>query len=146
MAKRDFQVWDQVPPGARLYLSLEVDGAALARGCAIRSAEGVGVEERDLSHVRLTEGGYVLEMEEGISGTAVVTIQFPAASASAVLAAAVVGPDGRPFKRPFRYTVEGSRGDSFRVTLLLTTETLDLEHDPPAERPCTELARPDGGA
>jgi hypothetical protein len=131
MAKRDFRVWDQVPPGARLYLRLEVVGAVLARGIVSRSAEGVGVEEARLSHVQLTEGGHVLEMQEGISGTAIVTLHFPARPGSAVLSAGVVGPDGRPFKRPFRYEVEGSRGDTFRATLLLTSETLDLEHSTP---------------
>jgi hypothetical protein len=40
----------------------------------------------------------------------------------------LVTPDGRPFKRAFRYAVAGSRGDTFRAILLLTTETLDLEH------------------
>lgn len=132
MGQRDFHVWDQVPPGSRLYLRLEVEGAALARGCAVRSAKGVPVEETRLSHVQLLEGGYVLALEAGLGGSVTVSIHFPAPRGSAVVSAGVVDPAGRPFKRPFRYEVAGSRGDTFRATLLLTGETLELEHERPA--------------
>jgi hypothetical protein len=128
VAQRDFQVWDRVPPGSRLWLRLEAEGAVLARGVAVRSASGVGVEETALPHVRLAEGGSVLEMEEGISGSAAVTLHFPAAQGSAVLTATVVAPDGRRVGPAFRYEAAGARGDTFRATLLLTTETLDLGH------------------
>ena len=51
------------------------------------------------------------------------------------------GPDGRPFKHRFDYEASGARGDTFRVTLLLTTDRLAgfvtydrLLHEPLARR------------
>lgn len=132
MAPRDFHVWHQVPPGSVLVLRLETEGAVLARGVAVRSAAGVGVEETAIPHVRLVEGVRVLEMEDGISGTASVTLHFPAAAATAVLTASVLAPGGGAFRDAFLYEVAGARGDTFRAILLLTTETLDLGHDVPA--------------
>jgi hypothetical protein len=129
--QRDFAVWDQVPAGSRLYLRLDAEGAVLARGLVVRSSAGVGIEESDLSHVRLTGGGYVLALDEGIAGIATVNIHFPAPRGRAVLSARVEDAAGHAFKRPFRYAVEGSRGDTFRATLLLTPKTLDLQHGAP---------------
>jgi hypothetical protein len=125
---RDFGVWDEVPPGAWLFLRLETEGAVVARGAATRSAAGVGVEETPLPHVRLAEGARVLCLEEGMSGVVVVTLHFPAGWSSAALEATVLDPAGRPFKSRYRYRTEGARGDTFRATLLLTGERLDLEH------------------
>jgi hypothetical protein len=124
VGQRDFAVWDELPAGSRLYLRLEVNGAALARATAVRSSDGVGIEETVLSHVWLLDGGYAAEVGEGIGATATVTVHFPAARARAELTAAVVGPGGRPVGAPFRYAMAGSRGDTYRAILLLTTERL----------------------
>jgi hypothetical protein len=128
VAQRDFRVWDQVPRGSRLHLRLEASGAVLARARVTRSTGDGAAEEGHLSHVQLLEGTDALSLEEDGSGTVTVSIHFPAPAGTAVLSAGVVAPDGRPFKRSFRYAVAGSRGDTFRAILLLTTETLDLEH------------------
>lgn len=87
------------------------------------------MEETAIPHVRLVEGVRVLEMEEGISGTASLTLHFPAAAATALLTATVLAPGGRTFRDAFRYEAAGARGDTFRAILLLTTETLDLGLD-----------------
>jgi hypothetical protein len=129
VARRDFHVWDEVPPGSRLWLRLEVEGAVLARACAVLSADGVPVAETELPHVRLVEGGDAMAMEAETSGTVTVSLHFPAPRGTARLAASVIGPDGRPFKQRFEYEASGARGDTFRVILLLTADRLDLAHD-----------------
>jgi hypothetical protein len=113
------KIWNAVPDGSELELSLEGDGAFVARARAIKDTDG-DIQEAGWEDAELHPGPKVATLRSPSRYTVRVLAAFAGAETTVTIRARIMTPTGGQHGSEFAFQVPGKNGDTpARATLIV---------------------------
>lgn len=116
------KIWNAVPDGSKIELSLDGDGAVVGRARALRDTDG-DIDEVTWEDHELHPGPKVVRLSSPSRYTIRVLAAFAGADTMATIRARIITPQGTQHGNAFAFAVKGKSGNTpARATLIVLTD------------------------